>query len=88
MVSNLANTRCSDKSISKMITDMLARYLKFSSTSDRLRIPYILNFIDILPLPREFLSMQEMVGGDNNRTPVKYQVSDILVFIGVIHGAR
>jgi hypothetical protein len=28
--------------------------------------------------------MQEMAGGDNNRTPVKFQVSDIYRFVGVI----
>jgi hypothetical protein len=26
--------------------------------------------------------MQEMAGGDNNRTPVIFQVSDNLVFVG------
>ena len=31
---------------------------------------------------REALSMQDMVGGDNNRTPVIFQVSDNLVFVG------
>ena len=28
--------------------------------------------------------MQDMVGGDNNRTLVKYQRADIFVFVGVI----
>ena len=37
-------------------------------------------------VPRETLSMQERVGGDNNRTPVKYQGPDIFVFIGSING--
>jgi hypothetical protein len=28
--------------------------------------------------------MQDLVGGDNNRTPVKFQGSDNLVFVGDI----
>ena len=30
--------------------------------------------------------MQDMVGGDNNRTPVKFQGYDNLVFVGGING--
>jgi hypothetical protein len=33
-------------------------------------------------VPRESLLMQDLVGGDNNRTPVKFQGSDNLVFVG------
>ena len=35
-------------------------------------------------VPREPLSMQDMVGGDNNRTPVFYQAPDISRIVGVI----
>jgi len=30
--------------------------------------------------------MQDLVGGDNNRTPVIFQASDNLVFVGAING--
>ena len=30
--------------------------------------------------------MQDLVGGDNNRTPVVFQVPDIYRFVGVIGG--
>jgi len=33
-------------------------------------------------VPRKSLSMQDMVGGDYFRTPVKFQGSDNLVFVG------
>jgi len=33
-------------------------------------------------VPRESLSMQDSVGGDNNRTPVVFQEPDIYRFVG------
>jgi len=39
-------------------------------------------------VPRKPVSMQEMVGGDYNRTPVFFQVSDNLVFVGEIKRIR
>jgi len=33
-------------------------------------------------IPREPLSTQDLVGGDNNRTSVIYHVSDIYRFVG------
>ena len=38
--------------------------------------------LDISTVPRKDLSWQGLVGGDNNRTPVIFQVSDNLVFVG------
>ena len=35
-------------------------------------------------VPREPLSTQEMVGGDNNRTPAKFRAPDIYRFVGGI----
>ena len=35
---------------------------------------------------RKGLPMQDSVGGDNNRTPVIFQVSDNLVFVGDTKG--
>ena len=44
--------------------------------------------LDIPMVPQEPLIMQDLVGGDNNRTPVVFQVPDIYRFVGDIHGAR
>ncbi len=41
----------------------------------------------VIPMiPWKDLPMQDMVSCDNNRTPVQFQGSDNLVFVGVING--
>jgi hypothetical protein len=35
---------------------------------------------------RKGLPMQDSVGGDNNRTPVKFQVPDVYRIVGAING--
>ena len=35
-------------------------------------------------VPRERLLIQDMVSGDNNRTPVIFWVPDNLVFVGAV----
>jgi len=43
--------------------------------------------MDISKVTRRGLSMQDLVGGDNNRTPAIFRVLDNLVFVGDIHGS-
>ena len=38
---------------------------------------YCRYYLIMSSVPRETLSMQDMVGGDNNRTPVKFQGVDV-----------
>jgi len=38
-------------------------------------------------IPRRILLMQDLVGGDNNRSPVIFQGSDIYRFVGGINGS-
>jgi len=42
----------------------------------------------ILKVARKGLPMQDLAGGDNNRTPAIFQGVDIYHFVGDIHGAR
>jgi hypothetical protein len=49
---------------------------------------YYRDHLVIATVPREALSMQEIAGGDNNRTPVIFEVPDSLNFVGGINGFR
>jgi len=77
----LINSRCLDS------IPLFYERVIYGEMSSYQTQPNYYRYHPVMPsVPRESLSMQDLAGGDNNRTPVKFQGSDIYRFVGEIAG--